>query len=283
MPSSFALAALTHLKKLKPLDGWSLDENNQSKGGGIRLLRRNVPLTDHYFLDLHCVDANANNATVVAGILTAPRSGSNKAYGQILVDANGKPALKRKTVAVTGWQAPNTSTTGARSNTATNHSATTTPDATTTIPVLSDEQNIQLLKFGAMGIAGIVLLRAVLNAALILYFLALPALYLYLVHTCPAEASFDAKKELKRVMRGHHLPDNHPDKPKGFLSETLARLSATVTAEVATGLGYEITMMDMAGAAKVVCVRVPAAKMDYYWTGLFGQWYYVYASEISES
>ena len=25
----------------------------------------------------------------------------------------------------------------------------------------------------------------------------------------PSEESFDAKKELKRVMRGHHLPDDH--------------------------------------------------------------------------
>ena len=160
---------------------------------------------------------------------------------------------------------------------------TTSPTTTDAIPVLSDEQNMQLIKFGVMGIAGLLLLRVVLNAALVLYILALPALYVYLLNTCPAEASFDAKKELKRVMRGHHLPENHPDKPKGFLSETLARLSASVTAEVATGLlGYEITMIDLAGAAKVVCVRVPAAKMDYYWAGLVGQWYYVYSNEISD-
>ena len=131
-----------------------------------------------------------------------------------------------------------------------------------------------------MGIAGLVLLRFLLNAALLLYVLALPVLYFYLVQNCPSDESFDAKKELKRVMRGHHLPEDHPDKPKGFLSETLARLSATVTPEVATGLGYEITMISMAGAAKVACVRVPAAKMDYYWAGLAGRWYYVYSNEL---
>ena len=271
MPSS--TAALQHLKKIKPLDGWSLDKSKKQEG--VRLLRRNVPLTDHYFLDLH-YDAGATDAIV--GILTAPRSGSNKAYGQVLVDAAGKPAKNRKTVSVTGWKATATSTTirGTTTSRSTSGAASTT-DA---VPVLSDEQKMQLIKFGAMGIAGLVLLRFLLNAALLLYVLALPVLYFYLVQNCPSDESFDAKKELKRVMRGHHLPEDHPDKPKGFLSETLARLSATVTAEVATGLGYEITMISMAGAAKVACVRVPAAKMDYYWAGLAGRWYYVYSNEL---
>lgn len=238
-------------------------------------MRRNVPLTDHYFLDVH-YDEGATDAIV--GILTAPRSGSNKAYGQIVVDATGKPVTNRKTVSVTGWQAHSSATNRGTAAT-TSRSSTGTTDA---IPVLSDEQNMQLVKFGAMGIAGLVLLRFLLNAALVLYVLALPALYLYLVQTCPSDESFDAKKELKRVMRGHHLPEDHPDKPKGFLSETLARLSATVTAEVATGLGYEITLVSMAGAAKVVCVRVPAAKMDYYWAGLAGRWYFVYSNELAD-
>lgn len=265
--------ALLHLKKIKPLEGWSLDKKSDK---GVRLLRRNVPLTDHYFLDLYHDDNNANGAVV--GILTAPRSGSNKAYGQVLVDATGKPVTNRKTVSVTGWEASSSSSQGTRTA-----RSTSTPTSTTdAVPVLTDEQNMQLIKFGAMGIAGLVLLKFVLNAALILYVLALPILYLYLVQNCPSDASFDAKKELKRVMRGHHLPDDHPDKPKGFFSETLARVAATVTAEVATGLGYEITMISMAGAVKVACVRVPAAKMDYYWAGLANRWYYVYSNELTD-
>ena len=261
---------MLHLKKIKPLDGWSLDKKSDK---GVRLLRRNVPLTEHYFLDLYHDGANG----MVVGILTAPRSGSNKAYGQVLVDAAGKPVTNRKTVSVTGWEASSASSKGG--STARSAAPSSTTDA---IPVLSDEQNMQLVKFGAMGIAGLVLLRFVLNAALILYVLALPIMYLYLVQNCPSDASFDAKKELKRVMRGHHLPEDHPDKPKGFFSETLARVSAAVTAEVATGLGYEITMISMAGAVKVACVRVPAAKMDYYWAGLVGRWYFVYSNELTD-
>ena len=52
-----------------------------------------------------------------------------------------------------------------------------------------------------------------------------------------------AKKELKRVLRGEHLPENHVDKPKGFFDQALSRINATVTTELATGLGYEVSMM----------------------------------------
>lgn len=269
-PSSSA--ALRHLKKLKPLDGWTIEDQGAA---GCRLHRRRAPLTDNFFLDIYH-DTAASGAVV--GILTKPRSGSSKAYAQVLVDAAGQPVrtMPRKTLSVQGWD-PNAKTSLFSSNTT--RSATTT-DASDAVPVLSDEQNLQLIKFGAMGIGGLILLRALLNAAAVLYVLALPIVYLYLVQNCPTDESFDAKKELKRVMRGHHLPEDHPDKPKGFLSETLARLSATVTAEVATGLGYEITLLNMAGAAKVVSVRVPAAKMDYYWAGVVGRWYFVYSHEI---
>eukprot|EP00977_Amphora_coffeiformis_P020853 scaffold8602_cov196-Amphora_coffeaeformis.AAC.11 len=263
-------AALNHLKKLKPFDGWSIEEQDK----GFRLLRRKVPLTDNYFLDIHH-DAGASDAVV--GILTKPRFGSTKAYAQVLIDKAGNPVTQRQTLSV--QFSPSTTT----SRATTPGSSTTTDTTGADIPVLTDEQNMQLIKFGAMAIGGFAVLRFVLNAAAILYILAMPILYLYLVQTCPSDESFEAKKQLKRVMRGHHLPDDHPDKPKGFLSETLARLTATVTAEVATGLaGYEVTLVSLAGAAKVVCVRVPAAQMDYYWVGAVGRWIYVYSMELSQ-
>ena len=266
-------AALNHLKKLKPFDGWSIEQHDK----GFRLLRRKVPLTDNYFLDIHH-DAGASDAVV--GILTKPRLGGSKAYAQVLVDKAGKPVTKRQTLSV--QFSASTTTTPSRS-TAAGSSSTATDTGASDIPVLTDEQNMQLIKFGAMAIGGFAVLRFVLNAAAILYILALPVLYLYLVQTVPSDESFEAKKQLKRVMRGHHLPDDHPDKPKGFLSETLARLTATVTAEVATGLaGYEVTLISLAGAAKVVCVRVPAAQMDYYWVGAVGRWVYVYNMELSQ-
>jgi hypothetical protein len=75
----------------------------------------------------------------------------------------------------------------------------------------------------------------------------------------------------------------HPDKPKGILSETLARINATLTTEVATGLsGYEVTMMPLASAVIVACVRVPSAKRDCYWIGAASKWWYVCGRELDD-
>ena len=79
---------------------------------------------------------------------------------------------------------------------------------------LSDEQNRQLLLYAAYAVGIAVAVKVVVSAIFSLYILALPVAFMYALQTCPAEASFDAKKELKRVMRGHHLPEDHPDKPR---------------------------------------------------------------------
>ena len=40
----------------------------------------------------------------------------------------------------------------------------------------------------------------------------------------------------------HHLPQNHPDKPKDdWFSSTIARVTASVATEFATSLGYELS------------------------------------------
>ena len=42
----------------------------------------------------------------------------------------------------------------------------------------------------------------------------------------------------------HHLPENHPDKPKDdWLSSTIARVTASVATELATSLGYELSVV----------------------------------------
>lgn len=56
----------------------------------------------------------------------------------------------------------------------------------------------------------------------------LPLFYLYLVQTCPSPATFDAERELKRVLRGHYLPEDNPEKPRGWLQETMASVTASV-------------------------------------------------------
>jgi hypothetical protein len=146
---------------------------------------------------------------------------------------------------------------------------------------LSDADNQELIRYAAAFFGGLLALKVVFQATAVLLFV-LPFLYLYLVQTCPPLSSFDAKKELKRVLRGHHLPDDHPEKPKGFLGQTFARLQATVATELATGLGYEIEVQNLAGAALLACVRVPAAKKNCYWVGAAHKWWYVCSTEMRD-
>jgi hypothetical protein len=245
----------------------------------VRLLRRNVPVTDSYFFDLyHDVPTNQ-----VVGILSnttkTPQAASS---AQVLVDASGKlTASVVKIVSITGYSsfvannAKKSSHTAARSSTPLSSSSTRT-----TATTISDEQNRDLLWYGG-GLLGVAILSR-LSLTLVTLFL-LPALYMVLVQTCPKPESFDAKKELKRILRGHHLPNHHPDKPKGLLSETVARITASVATELATLPGYEVTTIGLAGAAWIACARVPSVEMDYYWIGMHHTWYYLYGTKIQAS
>jgi hypothetical protein len=103
------------------------------------------------------------------------------------------------------------------------------------------EDPSQALMAIAIIVGSAVAIKIAYQAMFVVYVVAFPVVYLYAVKTCPSNESFDAKKELKRVMRGYHLPDNDPSKPKGFIGETLARVQAAATAEVAMAPGYEIT------------------------------------------
>jgi hypothetical protein len=150
-------------------------------------------------------------------------------------------------------------------------------------PDLSDAQNKELIKYAAYVIGSAIVLKTLLNAFFLVYLILFPAVFLYAVQTCPSEESFDAKKELKRVLRGHHLPDTDPQKPKGWLSEAVARVQASVTTELATGLGYEISIMNVIGALLVASVSVPAVNRGYIWIGVFGKWTYIYSRELESN
>ncbi len=230
--------ALQYLKRVKPLDGWTVQVH--PKLVGVRLLRRNVPLTDTYFFDIH-LDPSTR---CVVGILTSSsRNGDNKqqAQAQVLVDAKGVPLPSRpvQLMTVTSWKP-----TQLKPSTTTTASATTTTSSTTVSA--RDEENMQLLKFvwkhALVLIVGLSVARVLFTAVFFVYMVTIPILFLYMVQTCPEESTFDAKKELKRVLRGYHLPEDHPEKPKGFWKETLARVTASVVTELSTGLGYEISM-----------------------------------------
>lgn len=257
--------ALLHLKKIKPFEGWSLETHGSTKE--VRLLRRSAPLTDNFFRDIH-YDSVSDN---VVGILT--KGPPTKA--QILVDSTGRPVGRTPAIInITTW------TPGVRNS----MSTPTTPERTRTHePTLSDDQNRELVKYAAFAIGSAIALRVLMSAFFYLYILAFPAVFLYAVQTMPSLESFDAKKELKRVMRGDYLPDTDVNKPKGWLNKTIARATASVTTELATGLGYEVSIMPIIGVAQLATVTVPSVNRSFYWVGAFGKWRYAYSMELESN
>jgi hypothetical protein len=257
-------AALEHLKLKKPNDGWTIE----TEAGNVRLLRRKVPLTDNYFVDITV----SENGCVVGVLSTTTKQ------AQILVDENGIPCRKVQLVTLSSLLAPppkqNRQSTPARS---TNN----TPNARATDAMLTDAQNRDLLLYGGAAIVIAVAIKLILISlgSLVL----LIPLYIYMVSTCPDPATFDAKKELKRILRGYHLPENHPDKPKGFLSETVARVQATIATEVATLPGYTVQTLTVAQAWVWASVRVDAVQLEFYWIGAFDRWWYVRCSSTAPS
>lgn len=137
-----------------------------------------------------------------------------------------------------------------------------------------------------MALGALLLLKiisALLSSLTIL--LLLPLLYLYATTTNrpPNAETFDAKRELKRVMRGAHLPEaaHRRRRPEGFFERGFNRLAASVTTELATSLGYEVGVTDYFGAARTAAVKVPAAGAEYYWLGVFGKWRFIGQREIA--
>ena len=113
---------------------------------------------------------------------------------------------------------------------------------------------------------------------------AFPFVWLYAKQTCPKEESFDVKKELKRVLRGYHLPDTHPDKPKGYFESITARVTASVTAEIATlPGGVQVVKRPLWGVAIITTAQVPNTNMQYMWIGAFGTWYYINGKALGPS
>jgi hypothetical protein len=246
--------ALVHLKNLAATDGWSAELRSDE----VRLLRRSVPLTDNYFMDLFVEPAGST-----VGIL------SSSGRSQVLVDASGRP-IGRVLQLITcpsyrkGASAPVVDT-------------VRDPPA---MDVLTDQENKSLIMYAAYAIGAAIAFRFVLQAFFYVYLLAFPLVYLYAVQSCPSDESFDAKQQLKRVMRGHHLADDHPDKPKGLFQTTIAKFTASLTTELSTSLGYEVAMYHVGGACTVARVTVPSVNRTFLWVGALNNWRYVYSQEL---
>jgi hypothetical protein len=139
---------------------------------------------------------------------------------------------------------------------------------------LSDANSELLVRYGLMAFGALLVLKILLKALTnALALLALPVAYVYATMNRPPNDTFDAKRELKRTMRGAHLPEE--SRPKGFLERSLNRLAASVTTELATSLGYGVSLTDCLGAATLACVTVPCNGLEYYWIGIFGECCYV--------
>ena len=61
---------------------------------------------------------------------------------------------------------------------------------------------------------------------------------------------FNAEKDRRSLMspcplsyNREYMPENHPEKPKNWFADTITRVQASVTAEVATGLGHEVSFL----------------------------------------
>ena len=205
-------AAVNHLRQLRPLDGYTAEAYLSSSGKKlVRLKRRNVPLKDDdEFLDI-VVGTNTNR---VIGIQILTSSG-HVGRGVVLVDENGKPSNDDSQITVDMTNVLMNASNNNHSSTAARSQYQQVP---TTNPLLSNNiDNEMILQYGIMAFGALLLLKIIVNALSSLVFLLLPFLYFYAVTTCPSTESFDPKKELKRVMRGAHLPEEQ--QPKGFFEQ----------------------------------------------------------------
>lgn len=71
------------------------------------------------------------------------------------------------------------------------------------VPPLPDPNDPNaVLKFFGMAVGSMLVMKILYNALFAVWIVAFPLVYLYAAKQCPSDESFDAKKELKRVLRG---------------------------------------------------------------------------------
>jgi hypothetical protein len=74
--------------------------------------------------------------------------------------------------------------------------------------------NSEIISIGGTLAISIIASRVLASFSRLATALAAPLAGLYLMSSCPSDDSFEGKRELKRVLRGEKLPEDHPDKPK---------------------------------------------------------------------
>jgi hypothetical protein len=99
---------------------------------------------------------------------------------------------------------------------------------------------------------------------------AAPLLYFYLRENCPGPYTFDAKREVKRVLSSALAPD-------GAL---LGRAAAWVALEL-TALQCAVSITDVMGAMRTACVELPTMNCKTFWIGALNNWHYLFGMELS--
>ena len=133
------------------------------------------------------------------------------------------------------------------------------------------------------GVLAIKALVAVAAASVTLSVSLLPLAYVYGLQTRPPKSSFDAKTELRSVLKGDALPEDHPSKPKaGSLSGLWKGAVATLQSELVALSGYTLSIENsFGGAAWTATVTLPSSDLKCTWIGCNRQWYYRGATKLS--
>ena len=297
--------ALDQLRSVKPNDGWSIEiSNTKNNDSLVRLLRRNVPINDNYFIDIHyCNDDDSIfgcGSNMIVGVMT-----NNGDTCQVLVDgSNGKPVVLSSTkeikiVSIKNYKYIKLTETEMRRSAAVTaadgrhnkNDAATPPPFQFQNPFsnLSNSDQEKYLKYGAGIFIGYVVLTILSSivSEFLLFFLVVPGLYFYLSSTCPPNNTFDTKKEVKRVLRGYHLPEDHPSKPKkgNFIEKWTSKITASVATELGTAAGgYSIEMIPLLwGVATYTTVDIPALSMRCEWIGIHDKWYHIRSSSQQQT
>ena len=140
--------------------------------------------------------------------------------------------------------------------------------------MMNAPNNNDLFAYAFLFVFAAVIMKVIVAILMSFAFMLLPV-GVVLYCTCPSPTDFDAKKELKRVLRGAHLPEDHPEKPKGWLEKTAAKITASVTAELVTAAGYEVQMTSFGGLANLARVDVPSSNVMLYYIGCLNRWTYI--------
>ena len=212
--------AIRHLKSLKPYDGWSADNYINSQGNELVMLRRrNVSLSKTGYT---AIAYDENDSKCVVGITSLIGETGNTIFYRavVLVEKDGvvareqravRVSLPKKIVGNTKEQSLNdakeqnrrniekareSSSNDGRNNAAGGFSAENI------LGKLSDEDTSDMAKLGLIFICVVTVLRIISSFRFMFNAIVLPLLALYAMQNCPTNESFDAKKELKRVLRG---------------------------------------------------------------------------------